>query len=60
MNFPSKNALDSYISMKENWIVEGSSITFKGEPERDLADLIPSHQLIKENLGYAHELERIV
>jgi len=46
--------------MKDSWIIEGSSIRFKGEEVKDLAEQIPSHNLIKENLTYAHELERIV
>lgn len=60
MNLPSQTVLEDYIAMKDNWTVEGSTITFHGEEVKDLAEQIPSHQLIKESLNYAHELERIV
>mmetsp|Transcript_4217 Transcript_4217/g.7389 ORF Transcript_4217/g.7389 Transcript_4217/m.7389 type:complete len:90 (-) Transcript_4217:47-316(-) len=60
MNFSSQKALEDYMAMKENWEVNGSKITFKGEPVKDLADQIPSHSLIQSSLNYAHELERIV
>mmetsp|Transcript_2456 Transcript_2456/g.4068 ORF Transcript_2456/g.4068 Transcript_2456/m.4068 type:complete len:261 (+) Transcript_2456:126-908(+) len=60
MNLPSSKALEEFCASKESWSVEGNMIKFKGEELGDLADQIPSHQLITENLNYAHELERIV
>ncbi|GBG34708.1 26S proteasome non-ATPase regulatory subunit 8 [Hondaea fermentalgiana] len=60
MNLSSQKALEDYMTSKDNWEVNGSTITFKGEPVKDLADQIPSHALIQSSLNYAHELERIV
>ena len=60
LGLASPKAVDDFAAMKDTWVIEAGTITFKGEPAKDLADQIPSHQLIKENLNYAHELERIV
>jgi len=60
MNFPSQKALEDYIAMKDEWVVDGNFITFRDDTVKDFAEQIPSHTLIKESLAYAHELERIV
>ena len=61
MKFESTVELQEYIQEKrEDWIVEGDTLTFQPPPVGSKAVDIPSMNLIKQSLTYATELERIV
>lgn len=61
MKFESTAELQEYIQEKrEDWIVEGDTLTFQPPPVGSKAVDIPSMNLIKQSLTYATELERIV
>ena len=61
MKFTSLNELQDYLQDKrEDWIVEGDSLTFQPPPLGSKAVDIPSMKLMAQSLSYATELERIV
>ncbi|KAL7537162.1 hypothetical protein ACHAXR_008646 [Thalassiosira sp. AJA248-18] len=61
MKFESTAELQEYVQEKrEDWIVEGGSLTFQPPLMGSKAVDIPSMNLISQSLSYATELERIV
>jgi 26S proteasome regulatory subunit N12 len=61
MKFTSLVELQDYLQEKrEDWIVEGDSLTFQPPPMGGKAVDIPSMKLMAQSLSYATELERIV
>lgn len=61
MKFESTAELQEYVQGKrEDWIVEGGSLTFQPPPMGRKAVDIPSMKLMAQSLSYATELERIV
>lgn len=61
MKFESNDELRECIQgRREDWIVEGDSLTFQPPPMESKAVDIPSMNLISQTISYATELERIV
>ena len=61
MKFGSTEELLEYVQEKrEDWIVEGESLTFQPAAVGGKAEDIPARRLIGQSLSYATELERIV
>eukprot|EP00804_Cyclotella_cryptica_P018735 CCRYP_007211-RA/>CCRYP_007211-RA protein AED:0.43 eAED:0.43 QI:146/1/1/1/0.5/0.33/3/1066/258 len=61
MKVGSTDELLEYVQEKrEDWIVDGDSLTFQPPPVVGKAEDIPSMKLIGQSLSYATELERIV